>query len=112
MVELYDVLLSALGGHFPSDAIKYDAQWSKRSLINIQKMMSEHEGEMALWIEVEGRKVLPPKLVEIGKVTDRDAILKYKTYDSRGKFRQYMTKRVDFVSIFCRQSRIKLFGDI
>lgn len=112
MIELYDALSSSMGGRELIDSNRYDKEFYQDCMANLYAYLQQHEGEMAMVVRVEGKKVSLPKLVQIQKVYRDKVLLRYKVYDSNGEFRQYLTEFAICSSVYCRQVKILLFGNI
>lgn len=112
MIELYDTLTWALHNRLPLESVRYEAEYSRDCLRRIANFVASHEGEMALYFRKDGKKEVVPKLVQIHQITNSGAILRYKCYDPEGRFRTHLLAHCGWVDLYCRDSQLKIFGNI
>ena len=106
MMQLYNVCKT------PLESVKYEKEYGYDDIIRIKRYLLIHEGEMALFYRLDGKKEPIPKIVQIYGICPFGVILRYRCYDPVGEFRQYLTESAGYVDIYCRAVQLKIFGDI
>ena len=84
------------------------------SIRRIQQFKSDaekHIKQFAVWTFPGRRKDYDSRLVEIYQVYQKFVVVRYPCYNPSGKFRQYLTTSVSFVSLLGGEESLKYVDD-
>lgn len=90
--------------------IRYTLECCGHQLNTIRATVYSHLGDYALFYREEKRDMLPV-LVELVRFSPYFVLVRYKTYDPEGRFRQYLYTSILFSALYCGDAKLVFFED-